>query len=49
MEELAVARPDLDEALKRLTREGNAIRAVVSREDDVLIRYERRTEIREGV
>lgn len=44
-------RVELDDVLRRLFREGNALRSVVPDDDGdaYTIRYERRTEIRDGV
>lgn len=52
MNELRCTRVVLDDELKRLTREGNMIRSVAPVTDDdvdhdYVVRYERRTEIRE--
>lgn len=48
MNEMRVAQSDLDELLKRLVREGNQIRSVSAADDDqCVVRFERRTEIRE--
>lgn len=49
VDEHRVARADLHEFLKRLTREGNQIRSVVPDDDVFVVVSERRTEIREGV
>ncbi len=51
MQEVHVARVDLDETLKRLARDGNQIRGVVDSENvgEVVVRFESRTEIREDV
>lgn len=54
MNELRVTRAALDGELKRLEREGNRIRSVAPISDDdtdhdYVVRFERRTEIREEV
>lgn len=49
MDEIRIARTDADETLKRLTREGNRILSLVATDTEYVIRYERRTEIRDGV
>lgn len=58
MQEVLVLRADLDETLKRLAREGNQVRSVADAPSDevgrpvggeVIVRFERRTEIREDV
>jgi hypothetical protein len=51
MQELRVPLADETQTLMRLTREGNVIRSYKTDPDtdEVVIRYERRTEIRDGV